>query len=76
MVSFDGQRSLDIVIEQPTVFELQVSDVQVENCLCQRFSGTRALGRREIRDAIFFYPYMNERLMNDQAIQGNSASPP
>ena len=33
IVSFDGQRSLYIVIEQPAVLKLEVLDVQVEDCL-------------------------------------------
>jgi len=53
-----------------------VLNVQVENCLCQRFSGTRACRRREIAYAIFADPYMYVGLVDDQAIQGNFASPP
>ena len=67
---------MHIVVEKPAVVEFQVSDVQVENCLCQRFSGTRARRVGDISDAVFSYSYMNVGLVNNQAIQRDFASPP
>ena len=67
---------MHIVIEKPAVVEFQVADVQVENCLCQRFSGTGARRVGDISDAIFSYSYMHVGLVNNHAIQRDFASPP
>jgi hypothetical protein len=76
IVSFDGQRSSYIVIEQPAVLELEVLDVQVEDCFCEGFCGTGAARFRKIGDAVFCNSDVHMRLVNDQTIQGNFVAPP